>query len=149
MSEIKSTQYIAVKALIRDAAGRVLVLRQAVEPGVDGGGKYHPPGGIVEPGETLAEAISREVLEETGLTVAVGQLITVAEWRATLASGPGQFVGIFYECTLAEPGRPIVLQVAEASEYAWVGADNFDGISFVEPAGSVVKRYLEQSHVTK
>lgn len=149
MSQSTAKQYIAVKALIRDATGRVLVLRQAVEPGVDGGGKYHPPGGIVEPGETLAEAISREVLEETGLTVAVGQLITVAEWRANLANGPGQFVGIFYECTLAEPDRPIVLQVAEASEYAWVGRDDLAGISFVEPAGSVVKHYLEQSHVIK
>jgi 8-oxo-dGTP diphosphatase len=39
--------------------------------------KWDVPGGIVEPGETLEEAICREVSEETGLIIRVGHVIFI------------------------------------------------------------------------
>ena len=57
--------FLAVSATIyRD--GRVLLVRRARAPGRD---LFSLPGGVVEAGETLAEAVAREVLEETGLTI--------------------------------------------------------------------------------
>jgi ADP-ribose pyrophosphatase YjhB (NUDIX family) len=62
--------FLAVSAAIyRD--GRILVVRRARAPGRD---LFSLPGGVVEAGETLAEAVAREVLEETGLTVEPVQL---------------------------------------------------------------------------
>ena len=40
-----------------------------------GAGLWSIPGGRIEPGETDAEALVREMIEETGLTVEVGRLI--------------------------------------------------------------------------
>jgi len=54
---------LSVKALIRDAAGRLLLLKDARSHWWD------LPGGHVHGGETLEEAIEREVFEETGLRV--------------------------------------------------------------------------------
>ena len=52
-----------VGALVRDPEGRFLVQLRAED------GEWSLPGGAVEPGETPAQAIRREVLEETGLEV--------------------------------------------------------------------------------
>jgi 8-oxo-dGTP diphosphatase len=53
--------------IIRD--GKVLLVRRGKEPFL---GYWSLPGGSIEPGETPEEAVKREVLEETGLHVAVG-----------------------------------------------------------------------------
>ena len=57
--------YLAVSAaIIRD--GRVLVAQRARGPAL---GIWTMPGGVVEAGETLTEALVREIHEETGLAI--------------------------------------------------------------------------------
>jgi mutator protein MutT len=67
---------VAVGAFVRDEAGRVLVVQRGAPPGA---GLWSVPGGKQEPGETLAQAVAREVREETGLVVEVGALACVVE----------------------------------------------------------------------
>ena len=55
---------------VRDES--LLLIRRGQEPGL---GKWSLPGGRVEGGELLAEAVIREVEEETGLEVVCGDLI--------------------------------------------------------------------------
>jgi 8-oxo-dGTP diphosphatase len=61
-----------VGAVVHDSAGRLLLVRRANEPGR---GQWSLPGGRVEPGESDAFAVARELREETGLEVRVGSLI--------------------------------------------------------------------------
>ena len=61
-----------VGAVVTDGQGRLLMIKRGHEPGA---GLWSIPGGRIEPGETDAEALVREMLEETGLTVEVGPLI--------------------------------------------------------------------------
>ena len=57
--------FIAVSAaIVRD--GRVLVVQRARPPA---GGMWSLPGGVVETGETLIEAVQREVREETSIEI--------------------------------------------------------------------------------
>jgi 8-oxo-dGTP diphosphatase len=65
---------VCAGAIVRDEAGRILVVRRANEPAA---GLWSVPGGRVEPGETPAEAAAREVREETGLDVEVGEEVLV------------------------------------------------------------------------
>jgi 8-oxo-dGTP diphosphatase len=61
-----------VGAVIRDEAGRMLLILRGHEPGK---GLWSIPGGRIEPGETDHEAVVREVSEETGLAVTCGPLL--------------------------------------------------------------------------
>jgi ADP-ribose pyrophosphatase len=54
----------------------VLLVRRARPPGQ---GQWAIPGGKVDLGETLAQAAEREVLEETGLTIAAGEPVYTFE----------------------------------------------------------------------
>ncbi|MDQ1484881.1 MAG: hypothetical protein QOJ62_574 [Actinomycetota bacterium] len=66
MSEVAAVGAIAV----RD--GRLLLVLRGRPPGA---GRWSLPGGRVEPGESDAAALAREVMEETGLVVNVGGLV--------------------------------------------------------------------------
>ncbi|MCS7124023.1 MAG: NUDIX hydrolase [Candidatus Bathyarchaeota archaeon] len=56
--------------------GKILLEKRKGEPGR---GKWSVPGGLVELGETVEEAVVREVKEETGLDVADPELIDVVD----------------------------------------------------------------------
>ncbi|HLG51865.1 MAG TPA: NUDIX domain-containing protein [Chloroflexota bacterium] len=58
-----------VAAIVRDPEGRILLHQRRGE------GKWAPPSGTVEPGESLVQALQRELIEETGLVVAVERLV--------------------------------------------------------------------------
>ena len=61
-----------VGAVIKDGRGRLLLIKRGHAPGA---GLWSLPGGRIEPGETDAEALVREMREETGLAIEAGQLI--------------------------------------------------------------------------
>lgn len=70
------TPIVAVGAFVFDRDQRVLLVQRAKEPGK---GLWTVPGGRLERNETLAQAVAREVREETGLIVEVGALACVVE----------------------------------------------------------------------
>jgi 8-oxo-dGTP diphosphatase len=67
---------VGVGAIIFDGAGRVLLIERGQPPSE---GQWSVPGGKLEAHETLAQAVAREVHEETGLVVEVGTLACVIE----------------------------------------------------------------------
>lgn len=70
------TPIVGVGAIVFDDAGRVLLVERGRPPSQ---GLWSVPGGRLEPRETLAQAVAREVREETGLIVEVGTLACVLE----------------------------------------------------------------------
>lgn len=75
--------------------GHILLIRYK------NGQYYNFPGGGVEDGETLAECVKREVLEETGLTVDVGEMLFTLEVEtARLGINGDPHISVFFRCTI-------------------------------------------------
>ena len=66
---------VAVGAIVRHD-DQLLLVRRARPPAA---GRWSVPGGRVEPGELLVEAVVRELAEETGLRGVCGPLIDITE----------------------------------------------------------------------
>ena len=89
----KNSELLWVGAIIRDSANVVLV-NEVADEAADG--RWGIPGGTVEPGELLSEALVREVREETGLKVLqIERLAYVSQHRSY--EHPGSVLVFVYE----------------------------------------------------
>jgi 8-oxo-dGTP diphosphatase len=108
-----------VGAIVHDAAGRLLLIKRGHDPGR---GRWSLPGGRVEPGETDAAAVTRELLEETGLSVRPGSLIGRVERPA--AAGVYEifdYAGVVVGGSLRAGD--------DADDVDWVGRAEFDELA--------------------
>jgi 8-oxo-dGTP diphosphatase len=72
LNGVSGSVIACVGAVVKDDQGRLLLIKRGHEPGA---GLWSIPGGRIEPGETDAEALVREMREETGLAVQAGPLL--------------------------------------------------------------------------
>lgn len=69
---------LSVKIVVRNREGRCLVLRRAATS-KGNAGKWDFPGGKLEPGEQIEQALCRETIEETGLVTSVERVVGAAQ----------------------------------------------------------------------
>jgi 8-oxo-dGTP diphosphatase len=85
-----------VGAVVHDGDGRLLLVERGHDPHR---GRWTLPGGRVEPGESLEQAVVREIREETGLDVRVGAVVG----RVLIPAGDVQYDVVDFACTTVDP----------------------------------------------
>jgi len=95
----------------------LLLIRRGHGPAA---GRWSIPSGRIERGETAAEAVVRELMEETGLAGVCGPLIGWAE----LISDEAHFVVLNFEVIMMDEGEPSA--GSDAAEALWVPLDQVE-----------------------
>ncbi|MCB0076363.1 MAG: NUDIX hydrolase [Anaerolineales bacterium] len=117
----------SVYALLYDQDRVVLVTNRTT-------GRYYLPGGGVEQGESLEEALQREVREETGLSIKMGRLITAAEDFFYYGPADRAFHALqFYYLAVATSQRlvaPPARPHDEEGDPRWVSLSTLDPSAF-------------------
>ena len=106
---------VGVGAVIVDEEGRLFLARRGPQAKNERG-LWEYPGGSVEYGETHADALAREMMEEYGVEVAVGELLDVVDH---ILPDEGQhWVSPTYVCAIVS-GEPRILEAGKCSEIGW------------------------------
>jgi len=123
-----------VGALIVNKEGKILLTKS--HKWFD---KYTLPGGHIEVGETMKEAVIREVKEEVGLDVEVGDMLLMQEaifaeefWKRK------HF--IFFDFLCKSKDQPVKLDGNELQEYLW----EYPGAAFKLNLDSFTRKTLEK-----
>jgi 8-oxo-dGTP diphosphatase len=125
--------------------GHILLARRGTEPLK---GQWSIPGGMLEVGESLKQGVKRELEEETGLEVAVLDLIEVCERILPAPAGAPQqgphyhYVILDYLCT-AVGGR--MRPGGDITELALVREDDFSDYQLTEATLQVLHKALRMT----
>ena len=116
--------------------GRVLLVRRAAEPLR---GEWSIPGGMLEAGETLEEAVARELLEETGLHARVTDFLEVFEKIVKDSDGRVRYhyVVCDYLCELVS-GTPQA--GSDVSEVTWCTPKEIPNYGLTEVATRIIQQ---------
>jgi 8-oxo-dGTP diphosphatase len=137
---IDIVQRAAMKAVIINPAGRVLILCEAKTYKDDTNvGRWHIPGGRVEPGEHFTDALRREVQEETGLTIEIAYPVYVGEWRPVIRGVPHQIIATYIVCSTQQ--EDMVLS-DEHQDYKWILPTQHAEYNLLTPEDDVIEAYL-------
>lgn len=131
MTPMASRIRVSARALIV-RGGSVLLVEFDDESGLH----YNLPGGGVEPGESLVEALQRETAEETSAEIEVGPLLFVVEYepqRNLMWAGPVHALSFIFECSLAgevEPGMPACPD-ANQTAVKWIRLSDLESVELL------------------
>lgn len=125
-------------AVIQGQDGQILIDRRRQEGLL--GGLWEFPGGKVEPGETIEACIQREIKEELGIEIAVGDRLIVVNhaythFKVTLNVHLCQHIS----------GDP---QPIECDEIRWVTLDEIDQFPFPKANGDIIEALKQQQTAT-
>jgi mutator protein MutT len=110
---------VGVGAIIVDNQGRLFLARRG-PAAKNERGLWEFPGGSVEFGETMADALRREMREEFGIEITVGELLDVVDH---ILKEEGQhWVSPTFLCTITS-GEPSIMEPEKCAEIGWFRPD--------------------------
>jgi mutator protein MutT len=118
-----------VVAAVIERDGRILITRRPA--GAHLGGLWEFPGGKAESGESLEQALRREIREELGVGISVEAPIDTVTWQY-----PDKRVSIaFFRCVVHGEPRPL-----EEQEMMWVAASDLGSYEFPPADAELIAR---------
>jgi 8-oxo-dGTP diphosphatase len=119
---------------------RVLLIRRGQAPLL---GEWSLPGGVLECGETLREAVVREAREETGLTVEAGELLGVYERVTRSEDGRVRYHYVLIDFLCCPTGGELKAGT-DAADARWFAAGDLEDLKLPQDTREVIAKALSK-----
>jgi 8-oxo-dGTP diphosphatase len=123
---------------------RVLLIRRGQPPLL---GEWSLPGGVLECGETLREAVVREAHEETGLAIEAGEMLGVYERVIRSDGGRVRYHFVLIDFLCRPIGRDLKAG-SDAADVRWFTRNELPALNLAPDANDVVLKGLARSSST-
>jgi len=133
--EYPAVPRVGVGAVVLDGP-RVLLVRRGKPPLA---GKWSLPGGLVELGETTREAVRREIAEECGLQITVGDVAGVLDRVIRDAEGRIRYHWVLVDY-VGFPESGTLCAASDADEAQWVEVDQVDRLDTTDGLMDMIRR---------
>jgi 8-oxo-dGTP diphosphatase len=146
-----TVQRFGAYAVATDPDGRILLTK--IANGYPGAGRWHLPGGGTDHGETPAQALARELIEETSQHGRVTGLLEINHRHDPAALGPEgvpvdwHVVRVLFRVEIDMPTPPVVTEEAGGSTAAagWFSAERAARLPLTEVARSALRRLAAET----
>ena len=138
---VAATSPVAGLPPIAPAPHGVVLVKRRFEPLA---GHWSLPGGLLEVGEALEAGVAREMLEETGLVVAVGAVIEVFDRITRDERGQVQYHYVLVDY-LCRPTGGTLCAGLDVSDVAIADPRAMDRYGMTPKVGTAVRRALEMA----
>jgi len=135
--EYPESPFVGVGAVIVHES-RVLLIRRGTPPLL---GEWSLPGGVLECGETLREAVVREAREETGLTIESGEMLGVYERVIRDEQGRVRYHYVLIDF-LCRPVSGDLKAASDAADVRWFTRNELPALNLAYDASDVVLKGL-------
>ena len=135
--EYPSVPRVGVGAVVLDGS-RVLLVRRGKPPLM---GKWSLPGGLVELGETTREAIQREIAEECGLQVRIGEVAGILDRVVRDADGRIRYHWVLVDY-VAFPESGTLGAATDVDDAQWVEVDDVPTFDTTDGLMDMIRRAL-------
>jgi 8-oxo-dGTP diphosphatase len=146
--EYPETPFVGVGAVIvsgqhasdQHDAPRVLLIRRGTPPLL---GEWSLPGGVLECGESLREAVAREAYEETGLVIETVDMLGVYE-RVIREEGRVRYHYVLIDYLCRSTGGDLKAG-SDAADVRWFTEDELPALNLAYDANDVVRKGLARA----
>lgn len=137
--EYPESPFVGVGAVIVQN-DRVLLIRRGTAPLL---GEWSLPGGVLECGETLRQAVAREAHEETGLVVETGEMLGVYERIIPGDDGRVRYHFVLLDFLCRAVGGNLKAG-SDAADVRWFSREELPGLNLAYDANDVVVKGLQR-----
>ena len=116
-------QLLVTAAIVQNQNGEYLLTQRPLDK--HNGGRWEFPGGKVDFGEDLRECLKREIDEELGVSIKVGEPV---EYSSHVYDNEKHVVLLGFKCTFIEG----TIKHKEIKDHAWVRASDFNKFDITE-----------------
>lgn len=106
---------VGIGAVIVNDEGKIFLAKRGKDVR-EHAGMWETPGGEVEFGETMGEALKREIMEELGVEIEVGEMLDVVELIDTESGS--HTVSSAFVCKIIS-GTPNIMEPHKCEEIGW------------------------------